>query len=191
MKIFTKLLTIYKNWLLLWSRYVQSSLCTVRVQSIICLVNALYLSCFGNFTASPERHFGKASNHWETHRFNCDFEHNWNVTHNHRWVERSLHYKGRVPFRQNGSLQRTTGMTVRLLRERMILKSCIFWDISPCTHLKKVNRRFGWIFYIRFQSRIQDQARNQREAVKKMIGLLIDSVDWSNNFDLKISWHST
>jgi hypothetical protein len=43
------------------------------------------------------------------------------------------------------------------------VKSCIFWDITPCNPLK-VNRRFGGTCRLHLQGRRISQARNQSES---------------------------
>jgi hypothetical protein len=48
----------------------------------------------------------------------------------------------------------------------VVMKSSIFWDITPCSPLK-VNRRFGWTCHLHLQGRRISQARNQREARSK------------------------
>jgi hypothetical protein len=48
----------------------------------------------------------------------------------------------------------------------VVMKSTIFWDITPCTPMK-VNRRFGGKCCIHVQDRRISRARNQREAGRK------------------------
>jgi hypothetical protein len=48
----------------------------------------------------------------------------------------------------------------------VVMKSTIFWDITPCSPLK-VNRRFGWTYRLHYQSRRISQIRNQREENSK------------------------
>jgi hypothetical protein len=45
----------------------------------------------------------------------------------------------------------------------VVMKSPIFWDITPCSPLK-VNRRFGGIYRLNFHDRNISQARNQGES---------------------------
>jgi hypothetical protein len=45
----------------------------------------------------------------------------------------------------------------------VIMKSTIFWDITPCSPLK-VNRRFGGTYRLHLQGRKISRARNQRES---------------------------
>jgi hypothetical protein len=45
----------------------------------------------------------------------------------------------------------------------VVMKSTIFWDITPCSPLS-VNRRFGGTYRIHLQGRIICRARNQRES---------------------------
>jgi hypothetical protein len=45
----------------------------------------------------------------------------------------------------------------------MIMKSAIFWDITPCSPLK-LNRRFGGKFRLHLQGRRISRVRNQRES---------------------------
>jgi hypothetical protein len=44
----------------------------------------------------------------------------------------------------------------------VVMKSTIFWDITPCSPLK-VNRRFGGTYHLHLQGRRISRARNQRE----------------------------
>jgi hypothetical protein len=43
----------------------------------------------------------------------------------------------------------------------VIMESCVFWDITPCSPVK-VNLRFGGTCRLHLQSRRISQARNQR-----------------------------
>jgi hypothetical protein len=43
-----------------------------------------------------------------------------------------------------------------------VIKSTIFWDITPCSPLK-VSRRFGGTYHLHLQGRRKNRARNQRE----------------------------
>jgi hypothetical protein len=52
----------------------------------------------------------------------------------------------------------------------VVVKSCIFWDVTPCSPLK-LNRRFGGTCRLHLQGRRISQARNQREAGGKLNGL--------------------
>jgi hypothetical protein len=45
----------------------------------------------------------------------------------------------------------------------VVMKSTIFWDITPCS-LLKVNRRFGGTYRLYIQGRRISRARNQRES---------------------------
>jgi hypothetical protein len=45
----------------------------------------------------------------------------------------------------------------------VVMKSTIFWDITPCS-LLKVNRRFGATYRFHLQGRRISRARNQRES---------------------------
>jgi hypothetical protein len=44
----------------------------------------------------------------------------------------------------------------------VVMKSCVFWDITPCSLLKN-NRFFGGIYY-HLQDRRKRQVRNKRES---------------------------
>jgi hypothetical protein len=46
----------------------------------------------------------------------------------------------------------------------MVMKSYIFWDIMPCSHLK-INGRFGGKYRLQLQDGRINQARNQHETV--------------------------
>jgi hypothetical protein len=48
----------------------------------------------------------------------------------------------------------------------LVLKSSIFWDITPCSPLKE-NGRFGGIHRLHLQGRRMNQARTHREAGSK------------------------
>jgi hypothetical protein len=48
----------------------------------------------------------------------------------------------------------------------MIMKSPIFWDITPCS-LLEVSQHLGGICRLHLQGRRISQARNQREADSK------------------------
>jgi hypothetical protein len=48
----------------------------------------------------------------------------------------------------------------------IVMKSSIFWDITPCSPLK-LNRHFGETYRLRIYVRRKRQARNQHEAGKK------------------------
>jgi hypothetical protein len=50
----------------------------------------------------------------------------------------------------------------------MLIKSSVFWDITPCSPLK-VDRCFGGTSHLHFQGRRIRQARNQSEAGRKQI----------------------
>jgi hypothetical protein len=45
----------------------------------------------------------------------------------------------------------------------VVIKSTIFWDITPCSPLK-VNRRFGEIYHLHLQGRIISRVRSQRDS---------------------------
>jgi hypothetical protein len=45
----------------------------------------------------------------------------------------------------------------------LVMKSTIFWDITPCNPLK-VNRRFGGTYCLHLQGRKISRARNQLES---------------------------
>jgi dolichol kinase len=45
----------------------------------------------------------------------------------------------------------------------VVMKSAIFWDITPCSPLK-VNRRFGGTCLLHLQGRRISRARNERES---------------------------
>jgi hypothetical protein len=45
----------------------------------------------------------------------------------------------------------------------VVMKSTIFWNITPCSPLR-VNRRFGGTHRLHLQGRKISQARNQRES---------------------------
>jgi hypothetical protein len=45
----------------------------------------------------------------------------------------------------------------------VVMKSTIFWDITPCSPLR-VNRRFGGTYCLRFQGGRISRERNQRES---------------------------
>jgi hypothetical protein len=47
-----------------------------------------------------------------------------------------------------------------------LMKSTIFWDITPCSSLK-VNRRFGRTYRLHLYGRKISRARNQRETEEK------------------------
>jgi hypothetical protein len=44
-----------------------------------------------------------------------------------------------------------------------LMKSAIFWDITPCSQLT-VNRHFGGTYHLHLQGRRINRARNQRES---------------------------
>jgi hypothetical protein len=48
------------------------------------------------------------------------------------------------------------------LKTKSIIKSTIFWDITPCSPLN-VNRRFGGTYRLHLQGRRISRERNQRE----------------------------
>jgi hypothetical protein len=48
----------------------------------------------------------------------------------------------------------------------VVMKSSIFWDITPCS-LLKVNRRFGGTYRLHLQDRRISEARNQYETCSK------------------------
>jgi hypothetical protein len=74
----------------------------------------------------------------------------------------------------------------------VVMKSTIFWDITPCSPLK-VNWRFGETHCLQLQGRILSQARNQGESLApaftlvscsaysltlKMEAMFPQNVDW-------------
>jgi hypothetical protein len=63
----------------------------------------------------------------------------------------------------------------------VVMKSTIFWDITPCSPLK-FNRRFGGTYRLHLQGRRISQAINQRESkwqVESQIqGVLIEGEVW-------------
>jgi hypothetical protein len=81
------------------------------------------------------------------------------------------------------------------------LKSYIFWDITPCSPLK-INRRFGRIYRLHFQCRM-NHVKNQHEAGSKqssvsfflhagsLFGLLFDPKDGGDMYLRNVGWYST
>jgi hypothetical protein len=72
----------------------------------------------------------------------------------------------------------------------VVMKSSIFWDISPCSP-SKVNRRFGRTCCLYLQGQRISQARNQRKSVATLAtcfptgflhGLVFDPEDGGNMF---------
>jgi hypothetical protein len=51
----------------------------------------------------------------------------------------------------------------------VVMKSPIFWDITPCSPLQ-LNRRFEGTCRLHLQGRKISQGRNQYEAVSKQFG---------------------
>jgi hypothetical protein len=61
----------------------------------------------------------------------------------------------------------------------VVMKSTIFWDITPCSALKVI-RRFGGSYRLRLQGRRISRARNQRESrwqPELLLGLFFDPAD--------------
>jgi hypothetical protein len=81
----------------------------------------------------------------------------------------------------------------------LLMKSFIFWDITPCCPLK-VNRRFGEKFHLHLQGQRISRARNHRESwallttcfhTVFLFGLFCDPEDGGDMFLRNIGWLST
>jgi hypothetical protein len=67
----------------------------------------------------------------------------------------------------------------------VVMKSSIFWDITPCSPLK-VNWRFGGTCRLHLQGRKISRARNQRESRWQA-----DPEDGGDMFLRNVGWNST
>jgi hypothetical protein len=74
----------------------------------------------------------------------------------------------------------------------LLLKSYVFWDVTPCIPLK-INWSFGGTWYLHLQDRRISQARNQREAGNKQSSdlLFFNPEDGGYLFLRNVGWLST
>jgi hypothetical protein len=59
----------------------------------------------------------------------------------------------------------------------VVMKSTIFWDITPCSTMS-VDRRFGGTYRLHLQGQKISWARNQRESRWQAVLLLLRPRDW-------------
>jgi hypothetical protein len=94
---------------------------------------------------------------------------------------------------RNLSLVRFEVLTV------VVIKSTIFWDITPCSPLR-VNRRFGGTYRLHLQCRKTSRAWNQSESRWQaelcfhagfLLGLFFDPEDRGDMFLRNVGWLST
>jgi hypothetical protein len=69
-------------------------------------------------------------------------------------------YRKRVVLNLTASVLRFVGSEVLTA---VVMKSSMFWDITPCSQLK-VNRRFTGTCHLHLQGRRKSRARYQRES---------------------------
>jgi hypothetical protein len=75
----------------------------------------------------------------------------------------------------------------------VVMKNIIFWDITPCNHLK-VNRLFGGTYRLHLQGRKISRARALLATCFQadfLLDLFLDPEDGGNILPRKVSWLST
>jgi hypothetical protein len=70
----------------------------------------------------------------------------------------------------------------------VVMKSSIFWDITPCSPLK-VNRSFGGTYRLHLQGRRISRARDQRES--RWQAALCNPENRGDMFLRNVAWLST